>query len=229
MQLYALVHNNQIRVGPRGWNRSFFLDYLTKQKLDSSVLPKKAPTESTITADWKLLLITEVTFPDWQQPFEQLVGPFWTIHETHITGVYDKTDVPVHAVQGSLKNTVAANRYAVETGKLEYTFPDGQVVSLYTEREERMIYLNTLSALPDGMTVPFKFRDGVFRTGVTKTELQQIVAAGMMHIASAFEWEAAKVAEIETADTVETLRLIELRHPAQILEEETNGSRPNEL
>jgi hypothetical protein len=221
---YALVHNDRIQVGPRTWNRNFFLEYIEENELDSSALPRYAPKESTITDTWKLLLITEVNFPELQEPFEQLVGPFWTIHEDHITGLYNKTDLPIHMIQGSLKNTVATNRYAVETGKLEYTFADGQVVELYTEREERMIYLNTLQALPDGMTVSFKFKNGVFRTGVTKTELQEIVNLGMMHIASAFEWEAGKVSDIETAGTIEELKMIELRHPTQIPEESKDGS-----
>jgi hypothetical protein len=218
MQLYALIHNNQIQVGPRSWNRGFFLEYLEDENLDISELPRSAPKESVITDDWSILLVTEVTYPDpFDQTFDQLVGPFWTMHSDHITGIYNKTDAPINLVQGTLKNIVADNRYKVETGKLEYTFGDGQVVQLYTEREERMIYLNTLQALPDGMTVSFKFRDGVFRTGVTKTELQEIVALGMMHIAAAFEWEAAKVAEIDGASSISELKAIELLHPSQLI------------
>lgn len=218
MQLYALVVNNKIQVGPRSWNRGFFLDYLEDEALDTSDLPRSAPKEPVITYDWSLLLITDTTYPDpFDSVYEQLVGPFWTVHSNHVTGLYNKTDSSINLIQGTLKNIVASNRYKVETGKLEYTFSDGQVVSLYTEREERMIYLNTLQALPDGMTVSFKFKDGVFRTGVTKVELQEIVNLGMTHIASVFEWEANKVAEIEAATSISELKAIELLHPSQNL------------
>jgi hypothetical protein len=216
MTMYALVHNNRIEVGPRTWNRSFFLDYLQEENLDFRDLPRNQQFVSVITDEWKLLPVTEVEYPDLDGIYEQLVGPFWTIHEDHITGLYTKTDSDLNGVKGYLKNTVAANRYSVETGKLEYTFSDGQVVELYTEREERMIYLNTLQALPDGMTVPFKFKNGIFRTGVTKQELQEIVNLGMMHIASTFEWESNKVLEIENASTKEELKVIEIKHPSQI-------------
>jgi hypothetical protein len=217
---YALVRNNQIQVGPRSWNRGFFLDYLEEENLDFKLIPRKEQTEPVITDEWKLLPVTEVEFPELDGIYEQFVGPFWTIHEDHITGLYTKTDSELNGVKGFLKNTVASNRYLVETGKLEYTFSDGQVVELYTEREERMIYLNTLQALPDGMTVPFKFKNGIFRTGVTKQQLQEIVNLGMMHIASTFEWESGKVTEIENATTKEELKAIELKHPLQVSTDE---------
>jgi hypothetical protein len=216
MTLYALVHNNQIQVGPRTWNRGFFLDYLQEENLDFRLLPRSQQTEAVITDNWKLLPVTEIDCPNLDGIYEQLVGPFWTIHDDHVTGLYTKTDSDLNGVKGALKNTVASNRYAVETGKLEYTFSDGQKVELYTEREERMIYLNTLQALPDGMTVSFKFKNGIFRTGVTKQELQEIVNLGMLHISSVFEWEASKVSEIENASTKEELKAIELIHSSQI-------------
>lgn len=79
-----------------------------------------------------------------------------------------------------------------------------------------MIYLDTFLTLPDGMTVPFKFRNGVFRSQVTKADLQAIVGLGMMHIASAFEWENEKYIAIDNANSITELRSIELRHPSQI-------------
>lgn len=219
MTLYALVKDGNIEVGPRTWNRSFFLDYLQEENLDISELPRSAPTDPVITSEWKILKVSDITYPELDSVYEQLVGPLWTIGETDITGSYSKTERNLDHIKGDLKNIVAANRYEVEVGKLEYTFSDGQTVELYTEREERMIYLNTLQALPDGLTVPFKFKNGIFRSAVTKSELQQIVFAGMNHIASVFEWEVAKVAEIENATSIEELKAIELKNPAQVTSE----------
>lgn len=219
MTLYALVRDGNIEVGPRTWNRSFFLDYLQEENLDFSELPRSAPTDPIITTDWKLLTVSDITYPELDSVYEQLVGPIWTIGESDITGSYSKTERNLDHIKGDLKNIVAANRYEVEVGKLEYTFSDGQIVQLYTEREERMIYLNTLQALPDGVSVPFKFKNGIFRPSVSKDELQQIVFAGMNHIASAFEWEIGKVTEIETAASIEELKAIELKNPAQVSSE----------
>jgi hypothetical protein len=220
---YALIHNNRIEVGPRNWNYYFFLEYLEDENLNIEELPRRAPTEAVFTDDWKILPVTNMNFPEnLNNIYEELVGPFWTVHDDHITGLYNRKDRAIPAIKGDLKNTIADNRYKVETGKLEYTFSDGQTVEVYTEREERMIYLNTLSVLPDGETTPFKFKGGTFRANVTKTELSQIVFIGMNHIRSAFEWEAAKVTEIESSNTIEELKLIELRHPTQIPDDGDN-------
>jgi hypothetical protein len=218
---YALIHNDTIEVGPRNWNYYYFLEYLEDENLSIEDLPRRPPIESIISDDWKIFLVTEVTYPEnLNRTFEELVGPFWTIHEDHITGLYNRKDRAIPAIKGDLKNTVAANRYVVETGKLEYTFGDGETVELYTEREQRMIYLNTLSVLPDGETVPFKFKGGKFRSAVTKAELSQIVTLSMNHVRSAFEWEAEKVAEIEALDTIEDLKEVKLQHPTQITNDE---------
>jgi hypothetical protein len=215
---YALIHNNRIQVGPRNWNYYFFLEYLEDENLSMEELPRRAPAEAVITNNWKILPVTDVVFPEnLNYTYEELVGPFWTIHDDYIAGTYNRKDREIPSIRGDLKNTVAANRYAVETGNLEYTFGDGETVGIYTEREERMIYLNTLSVLPDGETTPFKFKDGKFRSAVTKAELAEIVTLGMIHIRSAFEWEAAKVIEIEALNTVEDLKAVELRHPSQIV------------
>jgi hypothetical protein len=218
MQLYALIHNNQIQVGPRDWNYTFFLDYLEEETLISSTLPRKAPGAAIITAEWKILPITEVVWPDEFNPvFEDPVGPFWTIHDDHITGIYTKRDSDLDGIRGTLKNIVANNRYAVEVGNLEYTFADGEKVGLYTDRETRAIYLQTLTILPDGETASFKFVNGKFRSNVTKSELSEIVTLGMNHIRSVFEWELSKTVEIDLAGDIEALKSIELKHPSQLI------------
>jgi hypothetical protein len=215
--MYGLVVNNAIEVGPRTWNYYIFLEYLEDESLPTTQLPRSAPSSAVITDDWNILPVQGITYPEnFNSNYEELVGPFWTIHSDHITGMYNKTSRNIDHIKGDLKNVVAANRYAAEVGTLEFTFADGQVVQLYTEREERMIYLNTLLVLPDELTTPFKFKNDVFRASVTKAELQQIVFLGMNHIRSAFEWEQTKAVEIDGTTTVEQLQLIELRHPSQI-------------
>ena len=213
---YALIYNDQIKVGPRDWNYYFFLDWLEENNQDFSQLPRAEPGIAVITDSWKLLPVTEIIYPEVQEPFEQLVGPFWTIQEKSITGLYTKINQKIDTIRGRLKETVAANRYAVEVGKLEYTFSDGETVELFTEREERAIYFQTLSILPNDQTVPFKFKGGKIRPAVTKAELGEIVALGTTHIRNVFEWESQKATEIDSASTIEDLKVIELRHPSQI-------------
>lgn len=214
--LFALVHNNEIKVGPRLWTYSFFLDYIKENELDSSLLSRSQPTSAIITDDWKVLPVIDVSTSVINSLYEEPVGPFLTIFEDRIESVLLKKDRPLDFIKGDLRNIVAYNRYKFEVGKLEYTFPDGDKVELFMEREERSIYLQTLSVMNENDTIPFKFKNNKFRLGVTKSELNDIVLLGASHIRSAFQWESLKNVEIENASTIEEVKAIELRHPSQI-------------
>ena len=217
---YGLTHNDRIQVGPRDWNYWFFRDYIDRKGLDPQALPTVAPSAAVITDTWRLLPVTNVETPDINTTFERLVGPTWTILADSITGAYTSEDRPLDEIRGELKNRAAANRYDVETGELTFTFPDSEQVTLFTDRQERNVYLQTLQVFPTGETVPFKFRNGVIRPSVTQSELADIVAAVVGHVRAAFEWERDKAIEIDDAVDIPALQAIEIRHPSQIPPEE---------
>lgn len=214
--MYGLIHNEKIQVGPRSWNYAFFKEYLIDYSLDDSALPLNEPKISIYGNGWKILKVKEMNVPQIDPIFEQNVGPFWTIHEDHIVGSYNKQDKSVAQIKGVLKNIIASNRYDVEVADATYTFNDGQEVILYMSREDRNIYLNTYIAMDAGETVSFKFKNGVFRPNVTQAELFEIVNLGKNQIKNAFEWETQKAAEIDSCNTIEELKLLELNHPSKI-------------
>jgi hypothetical protein len=215
--MYGLIHNDKIQVGPRSWNYAFFKEYLDDNSLDSSTLSTNEPMTSIYGDDWKVLKVSEIDIPQIDSLFEMNVGPFWTIHENKITGRYNKQNRPLESIKASMRAIVASNRYDFEVSDVSYTFSDGQEVSLYMSREERNIYLMTYMTIGENETVPFKFKNEVFRPNVTKSELLDIVNHGKNHIKSAFEWEELKAIEINICETIEDLKLIELRHPSQIV------------
>lgn len=219
--MYGLIHNEKIQVGPRNWNYAFFKDYLDEHSLDSSSLPANEPIVSINENAWKILRVTEIDVPQIDSLFEMNVGPFWTIHEDKITGSYTKKDRSIELVKGDMKSIVAKNRYDLEVSDIYHTFEDGEEVILYTSREERNVYLNTHLAMQDDETVPFKFKNGSFRSSVTKSELSTIVGLIKNHVKAAFGWEDSKVSEINTCVTLDDLRLVELKHQSQI--EDTDG------
>lgn len=217
--MYALIHNNQIQVGPRQWSWSFFKDYLDEEGLDATALPRVNPNEPIITAEWKIVPVTIDALPAVDAPYEQLAGPFLTINADSVTGHYSTAPVAIESIKNTLKATVTANRYTAETAGTKYTLADNTEVTLLTNREDRGVYVDTLNTLADGDSVVFKFPGNVFKT-ITKVELAQIVAAGAAYVCDVFVWEANKYTEIDSATDVATLKTIELRHPTQIPTEE---------
>lgn len=213
--MYALIHNNQIQVGPRQWSWSFFKDYLDEEGLDASQLPRVNPNTPIITAEWKIVPVTIDPMPAVDSPFEQLAGPFLTINDESVTGHYSTAPVAIESIKNTLKATVTANRYTAEIAGTKYTLTDGTEVTVLTNREERGTYVDAYNVLADGQSIVFKFPRSIFKN-ITKTELGQIVDAGAAYIRDVFVWESNKYTEIDTANDTAALKAIELRHPTQI-------------
>lgn len=213
--MYGLFHNGKIRVGPRDWSYSFFKYYLENNNLDYSQVPVNDPLSSIIQTDFKILRVSELITPLHDQLFEQLAGPYWTINENDITGYYDVVDSDIDLIKSHMREIVAANRYEVEIGGIDFTFPDNTVVGVYTSRDDRSVYLDALLVMGDTDTIDFKFKNNIFKT-TTKLDLQGIVGSGSQHIKEVFSWESAKCDEINSAQDIAALKIIELRHQIQI-------------
>lgn len=207
--MFGLVYENKIQVGPREWSYVFFKDYLIKNNLTYNQLPKQS-NNSVITDQWQILKVKELNIPNYDQLFEQLAGPYWTIHQDHITGYYDIMPVPLNSIKNTLKSIVAANRYQVEIAGIDFDL-DGTKVGVYTDRENRSVYLDALMIMADDELINFKFKNGIFKQ-VSKSQLTEIVKAGASHIKSAFDWEAEKITAIDSANSVDELKNIELIH-----------------
>jgi hypothetical protein len=191
-----------------------FKDYLDENNLDASALTRKYEGP-IITEQWKIIPVVDLVEPGYDDRFEQLSGPFLTINDDNITGFYNVVDQSISIAKSKLKTIVTDTRWRVETGKLTFTFADGETVQLFTSREDRVVYLDALLIMGDTDTVTFKFVDEKFRA-VTKSELTQIVTTGSQHIKDCFRWEAEKHAEIDLCTTLDELKLINLTHPSEV-------------
>lgn len=209
--LLALIHENSIKVGPRDWHYWIFRRYLEENDLSYSELPLTF-TEAIINENWKLLPVTELVTPECNFLFEQYEGPFWTMHDTYVTGYYNVVSLPIEGIKSQLKSKIALDRYNYEVDGIDVSFPDGTTVEAYTNREDRGIYLDTYLIMSDTDTFDFKFKNDVFKT-VSKAELYLIITAGVQHIKAAFQWETQKNAEINNAQTVDDLKLIDITCP----------------
>lgn len=213
--MFALIHNNQIKVGPRQWNHRFFKDYLEENNIDESLIPIKEPIEPIITENYKILKVTEIKYPDQIDSLtEQLAGPYWTIHDDFITGEYQKANIPIDSIKNTMKSIITSNRYEVEVMGVDYTLPDSTVVTLHTDRDGRRGYLDSLVVLNDEEEVSFKFKNEVFKT-ISKETLKNMVRVGGLHVANAFIWEDNKHQEIDNCADIIALKSIELKHELQ--------------
>lgn len=210
--MYALVYNDKIEVGPRTWSWPPFKSFLDDNLLDTSALPRTLPDGPIITDTWKILPVEEPSVPTIFFPYEQPAGPYWTIHEDHITGWYEASPIEIDRVKDHLKGQITANRYEVEVQGIKLTI-QGHEVTIDTARGSRDIFFQTYLALGENDIINWKFPE-IWIT-LSKNDLGYIVQSGKDHIQSAFDWEKQKHLEIDAATTREDLEAIVLNHPLQ--------------
>jgi hypothetical protein len=212
--MYALIHNNQIQVGPRQWSYSFFKEYLVEEGLDFSALTVREQPTGIHTSTYRIVPVTITKHANVEPIYEQPSGPFWTIYEDRVEGEYKSAPVSIDAVKSILKQKAAEERYKKETSGTKAIISVGEV-NLYTDRDTRKTYLEALQLIPDDVsTFNFKFSNGFFP--VNKGDLTLIVSTIVTHVQAAFDWEAGIVAAIDSATTIAELKAI-------VIEEKKNA------
>lgn len=207
-----MIHNNNIVVGPREWNWVPFKAYLDNNLMDTSELPRSEPSGPIITTTWKILPTIYPGVPPHDGKFEQPAGPYWTITDNLVTGLYEIVPIELHTVKERCIATVTNSRYIVETQGIMLTV-QGQEVVIDTARGSRDIFLQTYLALGETETVNWKFSTAWMT--LTKADLSAIVDAGKNYIQSCFDWEKQQIELIMAATSIDEIKTIELRHPLQ--------------
>lgn len=210
---YALLDNNQIKVGPRDWNRGFWDIYLNEVGIESD-LPWVYNSEETIIINdnIKIVPVVDPTIPTYNSRTEQLAGPYWDVTKTPITGYYDIADIPLESAKNALKAIVAVNRYNQEVKGLNLTIQDVEVFVPTGRGQDRDIWLQSLVLLDDTDTIRYKFSSDIW-LDLTKIEVKTIVDSIKAHVQAAFAWEYNKSVEIDAAQDKAALEAIEVTYP----------------
>lgn len=210
---YALLDNNQIKVGPRDWNKGFWDRYLDEVGVESN-LPWTYNEQEVITVndDIKIVPVSEPVIPSYNSRTEQLAGPYWDVTKTPITGYYDVVDQPLDSAKNSLKAQVAVNRYNKEVSGIKVTVQSTEVNIGTNRGQERDIWLQSHILMNDTDTIKYKFSTDVWKD-LTKTEVKNIVDAIKTHVQDAFAWESSKIAEIDAVTTKENLESVDIEYP----------------
>jgi len=219
--MFALIHNDQIEVGPRDWNFAIFREYLVDNDLATeadALLSRTAPTDVVQGSTWKVVKAQITASVAADSTYEQLVGPSWTIVGNTVNGGYTKQDAPIAMVKGHLLDTVTKTRYIAENSYVSIVIND-VMVQVPTDRETRSVFLTGMpgkwkfkkldeTELP-GAEVSTYVSGDVWLT-VTAETLYTIQTLIQTYVQECFDWEARVTAEIEAATTLAQLKLIDL-------------------
>lgn len=214
--MYVLVHKERVLVGPRDWNRPMFEGALEKLKIQV-LLPRRDPQELPfIINEDTYITNAAIVIPPHNEKIETYHGPYWNFENKDLAvGTYEIKERPLGSIREILFKQAADERYRKEVSGAKLTV-QGLEVSLDTSRDGRNIFLQKYTLMSDTDTVNWKFPEGWLT--LTKAELGSIVVAGATHIQSAFDWEKAKVEEIEAADTaalLDAIIIVEQDNPSE--------------
>lgn len=196
---YALVHNNQIKVGPRDYHTGFFTDYLETIN-ESYNFPFEAPTEAlTVNETIFLVPVTDPEIPNYHPVTEQLAGPFYEVNNTLITGTYSVVDVPLDSAREKMKEIVATIRYFKENKVIDVTVQNTTVKVDTSRGSTRDFWTQTYLLMSDNDTKLVKFINGVWLT-LTKSDVNTILTEVNNTVQSAFTWENQQILLAESND-----------------------------
>ena len=200
----ALIHNNSLELGPMGFNVKYINADLEDLEVEERISPQSY-TELPIHFSDGLthLLPIEKVIPEHDPKYHNIGNLTWEIIEEDGTPVkvrftYPIGDKTLEEVKVIRKQEVAPYRREKENTTITLDI-NGTSVQVSTSREERVLLASKLSAAPASCN--YKFLSGWLE--VTAENLQYIVSEIDKVVQAAFDWELAKLQEIDACENID--------------------------
>ncbi len=208
----ALINNNSLILGPMGFNVRMINSELEELEVEERINPQSytdLPIHFTDNLTHLLLLERDVPSHD---PKYHNVGNFsWEIIQeddvpTKVLLTYPIVDKTLEEVKELRKQEVSPYRREKENTTITLTVNDTEV-EVSTSREERLLLASKLAAAPGPHN--FKFQNTWLE--ITTEELQYILNQIDIKVQEAFDWELAKLQEIDACETIDDVYDVVIR------------------
>ena len=208
--MYALINGQELLLGPVAFN----------YRMINSVLEEELEVEFRVTSqDYQNVPITFTEdikilparndIPEYDTRFQSVSQTNHEITDTEVVFVYTVADKPLEQIKGEYKAAVAPERWNKENTTVTVTINDNEI-TVSTSRDNRLSIVSKLLS-GDG-PYNFKFNDGVWEE-ISKTDLQTILTEIDTVVQAAFDWELAKLAEIDACEDGEAVYAVVIVPP----------------
>lgn len=221
--MYALVNGQELLLGPIGFNVR-----MINSELEDLELPERFRVSSSdyqnvplsITSDVKILPARNQS-PPFDPKYEYLYGPVHEIKEDEVVFNYWKADRSLEDIKAVYKLQVKPERQRRENTSINVTVNNTEV-NVSTDRENRLAL--TSKVVSGEGPFNFKFDNGVWAE-VSKVDLQTIISAIDAKVQETYDWELAKLQEIDACETKEAVYEVEIVIPVsnQLTPERSNA------
>ena len=208
--MYALINGQELLLGPVAFN----------YRMINSVLEEELEVEFRVTSqDYQNVPITFTEdikilparndIPEYDPRFQSVSQTSHTISATEVVFGYGVGDKPLEQIKGEYKAGVAPERWNKENTTVTVTI-NGKEITVFTSRDNRLSIVSKLLS-GDG-PYNFKFNDGVWEE-ISKIDLQTILTEIDTVVQAAFDWELAKLAEIDACEDGEAVYAVVIVPP----------------
>jgi hypothetical protein len=216
----ALINNNSLILGPMGFNVRMINSELEELEVEERITPQSY-TDLPIhfTDNLTHLLLLEKDVPSHDSKYHNVGNFSWEIIQEDDVPIkvlltYPIVDKTLEEVKELRKQEVAPYRREKENTTITLTINNTEV-EVSTSREERLLLASKLAAAPGPHN--FKFQNTWLE--VTTEELQTIVSAIDVKVQEAFDWELAKLQEIDACETIDDVYDVVIREQLELIEE----------
>lgn len=216
----ALINNDSLILGPMGFNVRYINSELEDLEVEERISPQSYTNLPIHFSDGEThLVLIEKNIPEHNPQYHNIGNFSWEIIKENDIPVkvlltHPITDKTLEEVKELKKQEVAPYRREKENSTISVDL-DGTQVEVSTSREERLLLASKLAATPESHN--FKFKNTWLE--VTAEHLQTIVSEIDLKVQEAFDWELAKLQEIDACETIDDVYAVVIREQPQELRE----------
>ena len=215
--MYALVNGQELLLGPITFNYRMINSVLEEElEVDYRVTSQSYQSVPIlITEDIKILPARQDD-PEYDPRFESLSNTTYEIAETEVIFRHTKFEKPLEQIKGEYKQLVKPERQNKENQYITINVQSTEI-SISTSREQRTQLINKLTSLAETDTVLYKFGDNTW-INASKSDLEYVVRQIDLKVQEAFDWEYAKLQEIDACQTWEEVYNVVITLPPSIID-----------
>jgi hypothetical protein len=210
--MYALVNGQELLLGPIAFNYRMINSVLEEElEVDFRVTSQDYQSVPIVFTEDIKILPARNEVPEYDPRFQTVSQTSHEITETEVVFYYGVSDKPLEQIKSEYKAVVAPERWNKENTTVTVTINDNEI-TVSTSRDNRLSIVSKLLS-GDG-PYNFKFNDGVWEE-ISKTDLQTILTEIDTVVQAAFDWELAKLAEIDACVDGEAVYAVEIIPPVE--------------
>ena len=210
--MYALINGQELLLGPIAFNYRMINSVLEEElEVDFRVTSQDYQSVPLSFTEDIRILPARNEVPEHDPRFQSVAQTSHTITDTEVVFGYGVGDKTLEQIKTEYKAAVAPERWNKENTTVTVTINDNEI-TVSTSRDNRLSLVSKLLS-GDG-PYNFKFNDGVWEE-ISKTDLQTILTEIDTVVQAAFDWELAKLAEIDACVDGEAVYAVVIVPPVE--------------